>query len=229
MKIAIMQPYFLPYIGYFQLLNYVDRFVIYDDVNFINKGWINRNYIIVNRQKKLFTISLAGASQNKLINEIEITDNFKKLKKTILMNYARAPYFEPTKDLLDNIFSFQSRNLSAFITNSLGLIVSYLGISTEILESSTLKKDNTLRGQDKIIAICREVDATTYINPIGGTNLYDRELFKKNGINLWFIKPAYTPYKQLMNEFVPGLSILDILMHNSPKKIKEFLKNFELL
>jgi len=229
MKIAILQPYFLPYIGYFQLLNYVEQFVLFDDVNYINKGWINRNYILINGQIKMFTISLAKASQNKLINEIEIADNFETIKKTISINYAKAPFFQPTKDLLDKIFSYESKNLSAFIMNSLKLIDSYLGITTIITQSSALNKDQALKGQDKIIAICKELQAKTYINPIGGIELYDKEIFKQHDINLRFIKPVNTPYTQFSNEFVPNLSILDIMMHNSPTEINKFLMNFGLI
>ena len=104
MTIGIMQPYFMPYIGYWQLLASVDIYVIYDDVNYIKKGWINRNNILVNNDKQLFTISLNGASQNKLINEITIADDFTKLRKTITMAYHKAPYYNNIMNLLDDIF-----------------------------------------------------------------------------------------------------------------------------
>jgi predicted HNH restriction endonuclease len=176
-SIAVMQPYLFPYIGYFQLINAVDKFVIYDDVNYIKKGWINRNNIIINKQKALFTISLAGASQNKLINEIDISDNFEKLLKTIQFSYSKAPYFRQTYEILNKIVSFENRNLSLFITNSLETILDYLNIDTEILLSSNLNKDSGLKGQVKIMSICKELNAETYVNPIGGIDLYDKEYF----------------------------------------------------
>jgi hypothetical protein len=229
MKLAIMQPYLFPYIGYFQLINLVDKFVIYDDVNYINKGWINRNNIIINKQKSLFTISLAGASQNKLINEIEISDSFKKLLRTLHYSYSKAPYFRQTSELLNKIVSFENRNLSLFITNSLEAILDYLDITTEILFSSDLNKDSGLKGQDKIMSICKELKAETYVNPSGGIDLYDQDYFNINGVDLFFIKAECSPYNQFSLEFEPCLSILDVMMHNSPKNIKQMLNDFVLL
>lgn len=229
MKLAIMQPYFLPYIGYFQLINMVDKFVIYDDVNYIKKGWINRNNIIVNKQKQLFTISLAGASQNKLINEIEIADDFKKFIKTIQLNYSKATYYVSTFELIHKMISCQDYNLNLFIKNSLEIILDYLGINTEILFASDLNKSNELKGQQKIMAICKELNATTYLNPIGGIELYDREYFKKNNIDLFFIKTSCQEYNQFTSEFEPCLSIIDILMHNSIDETRQMMQNFVLV
>jgi hypothetical protein len=228
-SIAVMQPYLFPYIGYFQLINAVDKFVIYDDVNYINKGWINRNNIIINKQKALFTISLAGASQNKLINEIDISDNFEKLLKTIQFSYSKAPYFRQTYEILNKIVSFENRNLSLFITNSLETILDYLNIDTEILLSSNLNKDSGLKGQVKIMSICKELNAETYVNPIGGIDLYDKEYFDNNGVDLFFIETGYLQYNQFSSEFEPCLSILDVMMHNSPQNIKQMLNEFVLL
>lgn len=229
MKIAIMQPYFLPYIGYWQLINAVDAFVLYDDVNYINKGWINRNNIIINGQKKLFTLSLKDSSQNKLINQIDIEDNFDKIKKTIIFNYKKAPYYLQAFSIIDEILNFQNKNLSLFIKNSIEKILNYLNIPKYLILSSELNKDNTLKGQNKILTICKEINANTYINPLGGTELYNREVFLKNGIELLFIKPGIIPYKQFNNEFIPNLSILDIMMHNSPDIIYNQLNNYELI
>jgi hypothetical protein len=229
MKLAIMQPYFMPYIGYFQLINIIDKFVIYDDVNYIKKGWINRNNIIVNKQKQLFTISLSGASQNKLINEIEISDNLGKFIKTLQSNYQKATYYLQTIELINKIVLFENRNLSLFIKNSLEIILDYLDITTEILLSSDLNKNNELKGQHKIMAICKELNANTYINPIGGIDLYDKNYFNKNGIDLFFIKSSCQPYNQFSTEFVPSLSIIDVLMHNSPERINQMMNDFVLL
>lgn len=224
-----MQPYFLPYIGYFQLIYAVDKFVIYDDVNFIKRGWINRNNILVNGRTQMFTIALAGASQNKLINEIKIADDFKKLTKTLQMNYAKAPFFEQTMELYFEILSSPDRRLSDFIANSLKNICNYIDVKTEFIMSSTLIKDNTLKGEDKIISICQELEANCYINPIGGRELYNKELFKQNDIQLYFINSIPPKYPQFKNICVPGLSIIDILMFNSLKKIETYLQNFSLV
>ncbi|WP_019035647.1 WbqC family protein [Prevotella amnii] len=229
MKLGIMQPYFMPYIGYWQLIKAVDKYVIFDDVNYIKKGWINRNNILVNGNKKLFTISLHNASQNKLIKEISIADDFKRLDKTIIMAYSKAPYFIPVNELLHEIYAYPKDNLALFVANSIKRVVEYLEIKTELILSSKLKKDIFLKGQDKILAICRELKADTYINAIGGKELYEKQKFKEKGLNLFFLEPIITEYKQLNCEFVRGLSMIDIMMFNSPEQIREMLSSFELL
>ncbi len=229
MKVGIMQPYLFPYIGYFQLIYLVDKFVLYDDVNYIKKGWINRNNIIINGQKKLFTISLSGASQNKLINEIYIADDFKTFIKTIRINYSKAPFFNETMELIEKILLYENRNLSLFIKNSFEILLEYLNITTELLLSSDIKKNNELKGQQKIMAICKELNTSTYINPIGGMELYKKETFKAKNIKLHFLKTNFTEYKQFKNEFISGLSIIDVMMFNSVEEINDMLENYELL
>lgn len=229
MKLAIMQPYFLPYIGYFQLINAVETFVVYDDVNYIKGGWINRNNILIDHEKKLFTIQLKNASPNLFINEIQIIDDFRKFIKTIQLNYKKAPHFEEVYLLLENIISFSNRNLSEFIVNSLKVILNYLDIETNLLISSQLDKNKMLKGKDKIIEICKLLDAKTYLNPIGGQKLYNKDEFSSNGINLLFLESQDIPYKQFNNSFIPALSIVDVLMFNSPNDINKMLANIELI
>lgn len=171
MTLGIMQPYFLPYIGYFQLINAVDKFIVYDDVNFINRGWINRNNILVNGNAQLFTISLHKASQNKLINEIEIIDDFQKFLRTIEIAYRKAPYFDVVYELLRRIVTYPEKQLARFILNSLREISAYLQLETEFLMSSSIKKNNLNRGQVKIMEICQLLGADAYINPKGGQEL----------------------------------------------------------
>ena len=229
MKLGIMQPYFMPYIGYWQLLAAVDTYVIYDDVNFIKKGWINRNNILVNGAKQLFTISLEGVSQNKLINEILIVDDFVKLRKTISMAYCKAPYHNETMELLDQIFAFESKNLAKFLENSIRLVADYTGFNTEIILSSEIKKNNSLKGQDKILEICRKLGADTYYNAIGGQELYSKNDFDAAGIDLKFVQSEITPYKQFKNDFIGGLSMIDVLMFNNLDDINKKLKRFTLI
>ena len=229
MTLGIMQPYFMPYIGYWQLMAAVDTYVIYDDVNYIKKGWINRNNILVNNDKQMFTISLNGASQNKLINEITIADDFTKLRKTIHMAYHKAPYYNEVVALLDKIFSYQSSNLADFIANSIELVCQYLDIQTKIIMSSDIEKDNSLKGQDKILEICKLLNADTYYNAIGGQELYDKSVFEKENIKLCFLKSDIPEYSQYKNAFVPGLSIIDVLMFNSPIEVKQMLTNYKLI
>lgn len=232
MKVAIMQPYFFPYIGYFQLINAVDTFVIYDDVNFIKKGWINRNNILVNEKQFLFSISLKSISQNKLINEIEIDENSQwrtVLLKTIQFAYSKAPFFENVFPLLKNIIEYDEINISKLIIHSLHEICNFLSIETKIITSSDVNKNNNLKGQDKIIEICKKLNAATYINAIGGLTLYNKELFLQHNISLNFIKSNPVNYFQFKENFIPHLSIIDVMMFNSPEKIKDFLNQNELI
>ncbi|HRU63915.1 MAG TPA: WbqC family protein, partial [Paludibacteraceae bacterium] len=229
MKLAIMQPYFLPYIGYFQLIKAVDTFIIYDDVQFIKGGWINRNYLLLNDEKFMFNLILKGASANKLINEISVQSNQNKLLKTIYYSYNKAPYFESVFPIIKNILNYEDKNLSKFIGNSIIKICNYLKIDTEIHYSSALEKDNELKAQDKIIHICKLLNADTYINAIGGQKLYDKKVFNDSHIDLKFIKSNLTPYTQFKNEFIPCLSILDVMMFNSVDEINIILKNHELI
>jgi len=229
MKLGAMQPYFLPYIGYFQLIKAVDKYVICDDVNYIKNGWINRNNILVNHEKKLFTIKLKKSSQNKLINEIEIEDDFRSWLKTIQVNYAKAPYFKNVVPLLENMVFYENRSLSDFIINSLKEILSYLHIDTPLLISSQLKKDCSLKGKDKVINMCDILGADVYINAIGGQKLYDKEDFASHGIDLRFINSEIVPYKQLKNEFIPCMSILDVMMFNSVEEVNSMLDKYKLI
>ena len=159
MKLGVVQPYFMPYIGYFQLMKAVDKYVVYDDVNYIKGGWVNRNHILINGEKEMFTVTLKKASQNKLFNEIVIGDDFKKLMKTLQLNYSKAVNFDQTMTLMKRIISFSDKRLAAFIANSFREIFSYLSIDTEILMSSDIPKDNSLRGKDKILQICEILGA----------------------------------------------------------------------
>lgn len=232
MKVGIMQPYFFPYIGYWQLLNAVDRYVIYDDVNFIKGGWINRNRMLINSEAKLFNIQMQGASPNKLINEVRVSDNIvwkKKLLKTIENAYKKAPFYNDVFPIIEEVINYDEVNLAKYLANSIKKICKYLSIETELIISSALNKDNDLRAQDKVIAICKELEATEYFNAIGGQELYSYEDFKKENIKLSFLKTNEIIYKQFNDKFISNLSILDILMFNSIEEIKLFLKEYELV
>lgn len=229
MIIGIMQPYFMPYIGYFQLMKAVDKYIIYDDVNYIKGGWVNRNNILINGKKMMFTISLNGASPNKLFNEIEIRDDFKKLMKTLQMNYSKSTHFKETMLLMERIISFPNKQLAQFVGNSFQEILNYLSIDTEIIFSSDIDKNNSLRGKDKVLNICNIIGADTYYNAIGGQDLYKKEDFEATGITLNFIEAVIQQYSQpQVPDFVPYLSFIDILMNNSKKDINVLLDSFIL-
>jgi hypothetical protein len=232
MKIGIMQPYIFPYIGYFQLINSVDKFVIYDDVNFINKGWINRNRILNNGKDSLFSIPLKEASQNKLINEIEVNwDSAWKNKflKTLEQCYKKAPFYQEVLTIIEQTLYVDNEPISKVTENNLRLICHYLDIKTEIVSSSAIYQNTNLKAQERILDICLQEKATQYINPIGGLELYDKVFFEAKNIKMNFIKSNSVEYPQFKNEFVPWLSMIDVLMFNSKEKIQEFLDNYELV
>ena len=224
-----MQPYFMPYIGYWQLMAAVDTYVVYDDVNYIKGGWVARNNILLNGQKHMFTITLNGASPNKLFNEITIKDDFKKFSRLIESAYRKAPYYAEVTALLDKIYNYEDKSLGAFILHSFLVVLDYLKIDTKLLLSSTIEKDNDLRGKDKVKHICHLLGADTYYNSIGGQELYDKNDFKEDGIDLHFVKTELSTYPQLKNEFVPGLSMIDVLMFNHPIEVKQLLTNYKLV
>ena len=229
MRIAVMQPYLFPYIGYWQLVNSVDTFVIYDDVNFIKQGYINRNNILQNQKSHLFTLELIGASSNKKINDIKIGGNINKLLKTIKQNYSKAPFYKDVCPVLEEILNNEEKELSKFLGFSLIKIVKYLNINTKFLYSSDMKNDKTFKAQDRLIEMSKILNATGYINSIGGIELYDKEIFSQNDINLSFLKSSEISYKQFNNEFIPNLSIIDVIMFNSKDNVKSMLTQFELI
>lgn len=232
MKLAIMQPYFIPYIGYFQLINAVDTFILLDDVNFIKKGWINRNNILLGGSQHLITLPLKEASQNKKINEIEWTGDKKvseKLCRTIEQAYKKAPQFEVVYDLFRGIMMSEVLNIAHLNELLLQRICAYLDITTQFSHSSLLQDMPSSKGQQRILDICLKHNASTYINAIGGMELYAPDVFINEGIKLQFMKTKPVTYLQFGDSFVSSLSMLDVLMFNEVADIKEMLKEFELI
>ncbi len=231
MKLGIMQPYFFPYIGYWQLINAVDKYIVYDDVNYIKGGWINRNNILLNGEKHLITLPLEEASSFKLINEISISKNNilkNKLLKKIKNAYIKAPYYQNIMPLIESLI-LKNSNIAILNYNSIIAVKNYLDIKTEILLSSEINKNNELKAQDKVIHIAHLLKADEYINAIGGQKLYSKEDFAKENIKLNFLKTNDIKYEQFKNNFVSNLSLIDVLMFNPPEIIKEMLEDYELL
>ena len=231
MKAAIMQPYLFPYIGYWQLIRAADVFVIYDDVNYIKGGWVNRNRVLLGKKEHLLTLKLYGASPNKLINEISIfgsRENRSDLRKTIKQCYTSAPQYKAVMPLLESIIYNKETNISRYIEFSLKEICNFLKIRTKFLVSSDLEKRPILKGQDKVLDIAKRLKAAEYVNPIGGLKLYDQDVFLKNGIRLFFLRTKEIGYRQFDNEFVPNLSIIDALMFNPRQKVAGLLNDYEL-
>lgn len=233
MKVAIMQPYFMPYIGYWQLMNAVDRFVILDDVNYIVRGYINRNSILLNQKPYRFTIPIEKASQNKLISEtrLKFTDDKRQdLLLTIHNAYKSASFYKEVMPLLENIINYYEADLTGFLWHSLEKTMEYLGINTDVLLSSRLDKDQDLKGEYRIIEICRKLNADTYINPCGGRKLYNHDNFAQEGIQLFFLDTEKDVifYDQGQKDFVDNLSIIDIMMFNDKETIQKFLGQYKL-
>ena len=232
MKVGIMQPYFFPYIGYWQLLNAVEKYVIYDDVNFIKGGWINRNRILIGKEPKYFNVQMVGASPYKLINEINVNNDERIIDKNLRIieaAYKKAPYYDSAYPIIQKILKSGKENLAEYITESIKEICNYLDITTELIISSDLQKDNSLRGQEKVLTICNLLNATEYYNAVGGQELYSFSDFRQKGIELKFIKSNPIVYKQFEEEFQENLSILDVMMFNSKEQIKEYLEDYELI
>ncbi len=226
MKLAIMQPYLLPYIGYFQLMAAVDKFVLYDDVQFIKGGWINRNRILLGGREHTFTAPLLGASPNRLINEIELvekTDWRRKFLRTIEQAYKGAPHYTEVTPLLGKIVSYPERQLNAYLLHSLEALKTYLEIPATLIHTSAAYQNQDLKGQERILDICRREGASVYANASGGRDLYDPATFRAQGFDLRFLEPEPLTYDQGTKDFYPSLSIVDVLMFNSRDEVKALL------
>ncbi len=228
-----MQPYFFPYIGYFQLINSVDEFVIYDNIQFTKKGWINRNRILVNQSDEYITLPLKKDSDYLNVNERFLSDTWsvdrKKMLNKIVESYRKAPQFERVFAVFEKCLMIDELNLFDFIHHSLKETLKYLSISTKITVSSTIEIDHQLKSEEKVLAICKAQNASTYINSSGGIELYNKERFEQNGIKLQFQKSNSINYLQYKNAFVPWLSIIDVMMFNSPDDINGMLDQYELI
>ncbi|MDP1734001.1 MAG: WbqC family protein [Sulfuritalea sp.] len=230
-RIAIMQPYFFPYIGYFQLIQAVDQFVVYDNIKYTKKGWINRNRLLKEGEAALFSLPLKADSDFRDIRERELATDFSpdKFLDRIRGAYRRAPCFVETFPLIEQVVRHKDRNLFGFIHHSITATCSYLGIGTQIRISSTIDVDHGLKSQDKVLALCQAVGADTYINSIGGTDLYDQKDFAARGIELSFLQPRPIEYLQFGGEFVPWLSIIDVMMFNPKATVVAMLDRYDLI
>jgi hypothetical protein len=213
-------------------MNAVDEFVIYDNIEFTKKGWINRNRILVNGNDSFITIPVKKDS-----DYLDIRDRFlaeiwslekKKILNRIIASYKKAPNFESVYPIIEKCFFFEEDNLFNFIFNSLTIIKEYLEIKTPFLISSTLSIEHALKGYKKVIAICKTRKTDLYLNPIGGIELYRKDDFKDEGIDLYFLEANDVRYKQFNNEFVPWLSIIDVMMFNSKEEIMKMLTQYIL-
>lgn len=232
MKLAIMQPYFCPYLGYFQLINAVDVFVVYDNIEYTKKGWVNRNRILINNEASMFTIPLRKGSDFLNINERFLAEDASKKNSTVLRqihsSYFKAPYFKEIFPVLEDIFLTKAENLFQYIFYSLKTFIAFLDINTKMLISSDIKIEHTLKGKEKVLAICKNLEADTYINPIGGSELYSKDYFLGSNIRLYFLQMNDVVYKQNSDDFIQSLSIIDVLMFNGKKRTTALLNEYKL-
>jgi hypothetical protein len=232
MRLAIMQPYFFPYIGYFQLIAAVDQFIVYDNIKYTKKGWINRNRMLQNGKDVMFSLPLKNDSDSLNVCErvLAVEFNRDKLLNQFKGSYRHAPYFVQTLSLIEQIVRHQDANLFRFLHHSIVKTCEHLCITTEIRISSGIAIDHDLKNQDKVLALCAALGASTYVNAIGGRELYSTETFRERGVELKFIQSKPFEYPQFGDEFVPWLSIIDVMMFNSVETIKESLvMKFELV
>lgn len=229
MNLAVMQPYLFPYIGYFQLIYASDLFMLFDDVAYIKKGYINRNSIMMDGQPFRFTVPVPGASQNKKIYELSYSSDVDKVLKSIAQAYSKAQHFDSIYPMIERVLSQPVRDIADLCLISYEEIFSYLGVEKSFEKTSTINYNRDQLAENRIIDLCSRSNADHYINPIGGTDLYSRENFERRKLKLSFLKPELVEYKQLSNEFVSGLSIIDILMNCRPDEIRSLLSKYELV
>ena len=233
MKLAIMQPYFFPYIGYFQLINAVDKFVIYGDGKFRKRGWINRNRILINGKAYLFSVPLSNASCNRPIRDTPLHElSFEAFKARFLRQlrhaYANAPQSKAVMDLVERVLCGGCRTICDLATASVKSMCQYVGIGTALAESTPNDGSGYAPAQDRIIDICRREGAAVYVNLPSGTEFYDKSVFADMDVELLFLKPKLIRYSQFHHEFVPWLSIIDVLMFNPVEVVRAMLDDYEL-
>ncbi|TWO66648.1 WbqC family protein [Caenimonas sedimenti] len=223
MKLALMQPYFFPYLGYFSLLAAVDRFVFYDEVQWIKNGWVNRNRVLVGGATSYLTVPVRDAGPSRTIAEVEVAKDAgwrRKMFEMVRHAYRKAPYFAPVHDLLQQAVPEAQPHVSAMAKASVRLVAGYLALPVELVDDPGRQGEPGLIGPERVLGVCRDEKATAYWNLPGGKALYDAERFQAAGVALRFVEPVLEPYPQFAAAFVPGLSMLDVLMHNSPQEAR---------
>lgn len=229
--LGIMQPYFFPYIGYWQLLAAVDRFVVYDNIQYTKKGWINRNRFLRNGTDAFFTVPLRKGSDFLDVADRALADDFDPgtLLNPLAAAYGKAPCFDAVFPVIEAVILAAPRNLFEYLHHGLKVIAEYLEIRTPIVVSSAVAIDHTLNGERKVLALCEALGATRYVNAIGGRELYSASAFAEHGIELRFIQSRPVTYRQYDHPFVPGLSIVDVLMFNSRDAVRGMLGAYDLV
>lgn len=231
MKIAVMQPYLFPYLGYYQLASCVDEFVFYDDVSFIKQGYINRNSILGDRAPLRVTFPVLEASSNRLIKDHVFFRDFSKQIRTIEQAYSKAPFFNEFFPIILSVLESSDRDVTKICRDSIQVVMDYLGIAFSDHISSAMPYDRSADRAERLINICKYLDGDVYINSIGGSSLYAHDYFASHGVDLLFIKMEEVRYRQRRGSdpFIPNLSIVDIAMWCAPEEVKKMLSNYRLI
>jgi hypothetical protein len=229
MIVGVMQPYLFPYLGYYQLVFHCDKFVFYDDVNYITRGYINRNNILSNGKASRFTLPVLKASQNSKINSLYFSNDVKKILSSIKHSYSKAPFFNDVFPIIEEVILSTNKNVASITSLSIISVFNYLEIEKDFVFSSKLSYFKSDSAAENLISICKEFESVSYCNSIGGQSLYSKENFLKEGIELSFIQMKPISYIQGKNEFVSHLSIIDVLMWNSKEEVINLLSKYKLV
>lgn len=225
-----MQPYFFPYMGYFQLIDRSDIFVFADDVQYLKRGWINRNRILRAGEACWLTLPVRKGAHSLSINQRSYEFvNARRLLRRIEASYRRAPRFDETFALVRQIMECSNANVAEFNMNLITRVADRLGITTRFVVSSRLEKNAGLTGQERVVDICQRLGAAHYVNPIGGIRLYQAARFARAGIELSFVQSTVPAYAQFGDPPIGSLSIVDSLMFNGDSVIAEHLKAYRLI
>lgn len=231
MIVSIMQPYFFPYIGYFQLIAQSDVFVLFDDVQYIKRGWVNRNRILSYGQATWLTLPVVYGPHELPIRDRDYqldAASVRRCTRQVEVAYKRAPQFDAVFPLVRDLLQFPDTNIAAFNVHLIRRLTDWLGIAPRFVLASDLDKDRQLAGQELVIDICRRLQATRYVNPIGGTKLYQASRFARDGIELGFLRSTVPAYPQFGEEPVTSLSIIDVLMFNDPQQVRELMRHYSI-
>jgi len=233
LTLGIMQPYFFPYLGYYQYMAATDRFVIYDDVQFIMRGWINRNRILVNGAEHMLTVPLSNASPNRSIRDVLISTDQKwreSFSRTLQMAYGKAAHFDECMDIILPVIESDTASISMLATESLAAVIRKLNIDMEIVKSSTVYENSGLDRTERLIDICMREGATACVVPIAGASMYPKDVFMERGITLHYLSPCIEEYGQYgVSAFVPSLSIIDVLMRSGLMGTADMIRQGELV
>jgi hypothetical protein len=231
MTLGIMQPYLLPYLGYWQLLAAVDQFVVYDNIKYTKQGWINRNRFLRDGADAFFTLPLKKGSDSLDIVERSLADDFdpRGILNPLREAYRKAPFFDEAFPVIEASVIAAPRDLFQYLSNSIRQVAAYLDIRTPIIVSSTVSIDHGLKSEEKVLAICRALGAKQYVNSLGGRELYSVAAFAARDVQLRFLQPRPIVYRQFSDAFVPNLSIVDVMMFNSRDAVKALLREYDLV